>query len=89
MQKGTNSHHRQGTWKGTKKKAGLPVSSGAEGILTNDDDIWYGPYVFRSAEERNRRFDEYLNWELGLIDQLERDGSNISSLHGSLASQQQ
>jgi rhodanese-related sulfurtransferase len=67
-------------------KAGLPVASGEAGVLSGDEDVWYGPYVFQTEEERNRRFDEYLDWELGLVAQLQRDGSNVSSLQGSLSS---
>jgi len=67
-------------------KAGLPLASGDEGLLGADEDVWYGPYVFRSEAERNRRFDEYLDWELGLVAQLQRDGSNASNLQGSIAS---
>ncbi len=68
------------------RKAGLPLTTGEEGVLSGDEDVWYGPYVFHTEAERNRRFDEYLDWELGLVAQLQRDGSHASSLQGSIAS---
>jgi len=67
------------------KAAGLPLEQGREGVLSGDDDVWYGPYVFDDEAERNRRFDEYLNWELGLVEQLERDGSFVGGITGSIA----
>ncbi|KAF1042672.1 MAG: Thiosulfate sulfurtransferase GlpE [Herbaspirillum frisingense] len=67
------------------KAAGLPLTQGREGVLSGDDDVWYGPYVFDSEQERNRRFDEYLDWELGLVEQLQRDGTFAGNLTGSIA----
>lgn len=55
--------------------AGLPVAQGAEGVLTGDDDHSYSPYGFQDLEQRNAGFREYLDWELGLVAQLEREGS--------------
>lgn len=64
--------------------AGLPTGAGREGVLSGADDTWPGPYVFDSLEERNQNFDEYLAWELGLVEQLQRHGETGMSLSGSL-----
>lgn len=55
--------------------AGLPVAQGAQGVLTGDDDHSYSPYGFQDLERRNSGFREYLDWELGLVAQLEREGN--------------
>ena len=56
--------------------AGLPTGSGAEGVLTGDDDHWYSPYAHAHADHaaRDAGFRAYLAWELGLVAQLEREG---------------
>ncbi|EER62295.1 Rhodanese domain protein [Acidovorax delafieldii 2AN] len=54
--------------------AGLPLEQGDEGVLTGDDDHWYSPYAHRDVALRNAGFQEYLDWELGLVAQLEREG---------------
>ncbi|WP_250517344.1 rhodanese-like domain-containing protein [Caballeronia sp. INDeC2] len=51
---------------------GLPLDSGDANNLTGDDDAWYSPYhaePSRVAEQMNA----YLEWELQLVAQLERD----------------
>lgn len=55
--------------------AGLPVAQGAEGVLTGDDDHWYSPYAHHDLALRNAGFQQYLDWELGLVAQLEREGT--------------
>jgi rhodanese-related sulfurtransferase/predicted metal-dependent enzyme (double-stranded beta helix superfamily) len=57
-------------WRG----AGLPTSSGAEGVLTGDDDHWYSPYAETDPAARDAGFRAYLDWELGLVAQLAREG---------------
>lgn len=57
------------------KAQGLPLATGAEGVLTGDDDQSISPYLFDDLSARDRGFREYLDWELGLVAQLERDGS--------------
>jgi rhodanese-related sulfurtransferase len=37
------------------------------------EDLWLAPY---HAEDRLAAFREYLDWEIGLVAQLERDGTN-------------
>ncbi len=54
--------------------AGLPLADGDEDVLTGDDDESYSPYLHRDQKLRNAGFEEYLNWELGLVAQLEREG---------------
>jgi rhodanese-related sulfurtransferase len=54
--------------------AGLPTASGADGVLTGDDDHWYSPYAHTDLALRDAGFRAYLSWELGLVAQLEREG---------------
>lgn len=54
--------------------AGLPVERGADGVLTGDDDHWASPYTFDDLARRDAGFNAYLDWELGLVEQLEREG---------------
>ncbi|WPB56545.1 rhodanese-like domain-containing protein [Xylophilus sp. GOD-11R] len=54
--------------------AGLPTASGADGVLTGDDDHWFSPYQHADLSQRDTGFREYLAWELGLVEQLEREG---------------
>ena len=54
---------------------GLTLAQGADGVLTGDDDQSISPYLFDDLSARDQGFREYLDWELGLVAQLERDGS--------------
>lgn len=54
--------------------AGLPLGSGADGVLTGDDDHWYSPYNHADTALRNAGFRAYLDWEVGLVEQLGREG---------------
>lgn len=54
--------------------AGLPVETGDAGVLTGDDDHWYSPYAHRDLSLRDAGLRAYLDWELGLVAQLEREG---------------
>nr|WP_315233899.1 rhodanese-like domain-containing protein [uncultured Albidiferax sp.] len=54
--------------------AGLPLASGVEGVLTGDDDYWYSPYAHADLAARDAGFRAYLDWELGLVAQLAREG---------------
>ncbi|QRF62141.1 rhodanese-like domain-containing protein [Variovorax paradoxus] len=54
--------------------AGLPTGQGGEGVLTGDDDHWYSPYAHADLAARNAGFQQYLDWEIGLVAQLEREG---------------
>ncbi|AOY90639.1 sulfurtransferase [Cupriavidus sp. USMAA2-4] len=54
--------------------AGLPVENGGKGVLTGDDDHWYSPYLHADVALRDAGFQTYLDWEVGLVAQLEREG---------------
>lgn len=54
--------------------ARLPTGNGADGVLTGDDDHWYSPYAHADLARRDAGFKEYLDWEIGLVAQLEREG---------------
>jgi len=53
--------------------AGLPLADGAENLADAVDDIWLRPYEKDWGVEESMR--AYLTWEVGLVEQLERDGS--------------
>ncbi|MFF7709053.1 rhodanese-like domain-containing protein [Pseudomonas sp. NPDC007930] len=53
--------------------AGLPLEHGEQSLWDRPNDVWRSPY--QAAGDRQRAFREYLDWELGLIAQLERDGT--------------
>lgn len=57
--------------------AGLPTGSGGEGVLSGDDDAWFSPYAHTDRERRDAGFRDYLAWEIGLVDQLARDGTHV------------
>lgn len=65
---------------GTKRwvASGLPVESG--GLTDTIADDWVGPGA-SAIEERNRKFREYLDWELSLVDQIRRDGDAPIRVH--------
>ncbi len=54
--------------------AELPIGSGSQGVVTGDDDQSYSPYLHKDLALRNAGFVDYLEWELGLVAQLEREG---------------
>jgi rhodanese-related sulfurtransferase len=60
--------------------AGLPVGSGDRGVLSGDDDHWFSPYAHRDLARRDAAFRAYLDWELGLVAQLERDRTHAFRL---------
>ncbi|OZI38212.1 hypothetical protein CAL29_07745 [Bordetella genomosp. 10] len=64
--------------------AGLETGAGREGIETGEEDTWYGPYVYRDLAERDAKFRAYLDWEIGLVAQLEREPRVGINLKGSL-----
>ncbi len=53
--------------------AGLPAATGMERALSEPDDTWYMPYMHPDAPEEAKR--DYIKWELGLVAQIERDGT--------------
>ena len=52
--------------------SGGTLESGLERALTSVDDVWWKPYDHAGGVERAMK--EYLSWEVGLVDQVERDG---------------
>ena len=52
--------------------AGLPVSDGAEKLTTEANDVWYKPY--EQAAAVREAMQGYLDWEVNLVNQIERDG---------------
>lgn len=55
------------------KQTGLPLETGDSHLLHKPDDIWRSPY--ETDGDRHTAFREYLDWELGLVEQLKRDGT--------------
>ncbi len=53
--------------------AGLPTTKGMEHAISEPDDTWYMPYMHPDAPEQAKR--KYIEWELGLVAQVERDGT--------------
>ena len=53
------------------RAAHLPTEQGLERATTEVDDVWFRPYQQRGTIERWMR--EYLTWEVGLVEQLERE----------------
>ncbi len=53
---------------------GLTTSSGGQDVLTGDDDYFYSPYGYADIARRDAGFKQYIDWELGLVAQLEREG---------------
>lgn len=57
------------------KAEGRPLATGAQGVLTGDDDQAISPYLYGDVAARDQGFRDYLDWELGLVAQLTRDGT--------------
>ncbi|HEX6322068.1 MAG TPA: rhodanese-like domain-containing protein [Burkholderiales bacterium] len=51
--------------------AGKPTESGVERATTTRDDVWYKPYDHASDYKKHAQ--EYLAWEVALVDQVKRD----------------
>lgn len=55
--------------------AGLPLGRPEDArVLTADDDHAFSPYGHADRALRDAGFNDYLNWELGLVAQLGREG---------------
>ena len=52
----------------------LPTAQGRDDILTGDDDAWFSTYALATHEERMKFMRDYLEWEVALAQQVERDG---------------
>jgi rhodanese-related sulfurtransferase len=55
--------------------AGLPLEKGDGATLHPMEDCWVSPYSFKTKSERFAAFQRYLDWEIGLVAQLARDGT--------------
>lgn len=53
------------------RAAGLPLETGETALLHAADDVWRSPY--QEAGDRHAAFRRYLDWEIDLIHQIERD----------------
>ncbi len=53
--------------------AGLAGEAGMQRATTATDDVWYKPYEHRDAVAA--RMQEYLDWEVALVEKVERDGT--------------
>lgn len=53
--------------------AGRPLESGLTRPTTATDDVWYKPYDAEDEAVARRHMEEYLAWEVALLDQIDRD----------------
>jgi len=57
------------------RRAGHPMTEGFENLADETEDIFWRPY---ERDERDGEVEAvmnaYLDWEIGLVDQVERDG---------------
>ncbi|MDQ2147665.1 rhodanese-like domain-containing protein [Alcaligenaceae bacterium C4P045] len=56
-------------------EAHLPTGSGSEHILTGEDDAWHSGYAYTDEAQRHAAFRAYLDWEVGLVEQLRQPGA--------------
>ncbi|MFT4268041.1 MAG: rhodanese-like domain-containing protein [Xenophilus sp.] len=57
--------------------AGLPTATGAEEVLTGEEDARYGGYAYSDPVRRDASFRDYLAWELALVGQVARPGGEL------------
>jgi rhodanese-related sulfurtransferase len=55
------------------REAGMPLSTGFEHMTGPNDDLQYRAYDYTENIETHMK--EYLSWETGLVEQIERDGT--------------
>lgn len=53
------------------RAAGLPLEAGETALIHDADDVWRSPY--QQSGDRLAAFKAYLDWEVGLLAQIERD----------------
>ncbi len=56
---------------------GYPMVEGMENTLCNVDDVWDRPYD--REQDQEHRMKQYLQWEVQLMDQAQRDGTTFFS----------
>ena len=54
--------------------AGFDLTDGFENMASQNDDVWYKPYD-HDGEVVAEHMREYLTWEVGLVEQIARDGT--------------
>lgn len=54
-------------------RQGLALETGATLLWSATDDVWRSAY-HQQGDERLAAFQAYLSWEIGLVEQIERDG---------------
>jgi rhodanese-related sulfurtransferase len=52
--------------------AGFALEEGASWMTSDSEDVWYKPYEDDAAARRAMQ--DYLTWEVGLVEQIARDG---------------
>ena len=52
--------------------AGQPLAQGREGMVSTPDDVFPKPYDYDEGTEKEMQ--NYLDWEVNLVEQIERDG---------------
>ena len=55
------------------RESGFSLTDGMENLLTDVDDVWDRPYDHPTNQEQ--RMKAYLEWEVQLMDQADRDGT--------------
>jgi rhodanese-related sulfurtransferase len=56
------------------RQAGLPLESGPPRAANTDNDVYRRPY--EGTDNAQEAMQAYLDWEYGLVEQLERDGTH-------------
>ncbi|MEC9345063.1 MAG: rhodanese-like domain-containing protein [Pseudomonadota bacterium] len=54
------------------RTAGLPLESGIDNAISATDDVWWKPYDHAGGV--HQAMEDYLTWEVGLVEQVRRDG---------------
>lgn len=54
-------------------RAGYPLEEGLTRLTTETDDAWFKPYDAEDEAVARQRMQDYLDWEVALLDQVERD----------------
>ena len=62
------------------RKANLDTESGGETWADHPDDVWLKP--FERGLDLEQAMEEYLTWEVALVEQIERDGTTHFDVGG-------
>jgi rhodanese-related sulfurtransferase len=58
------------------RRAGKPQNTGSEHFACMNDDVFYRAYDYEEGEaDIAAKMQEYIDWETGLVEQVERDGT--------------